>query len=180
MSHEFVFIPFSGRVSDGVPTFHRQKKLKTPGEENLEVIPGVKVCPVTILIEFIRFCGMQQKIHCPERWKYTDVNLVHFFGVSDHGGCQYPVILVQGAQNSHMILDDDRVHVIHESIVIKVKGQIAVRINKVVNLFQVIGAVLHQFFDIQADLDIDFMIWHWINRQVDVVFIDEPADIQSA
>ena len=58
--HKFIMIIFFGNVDDLIPAFLRQQIFKAKRQE--EVVLGIKVCTITVLVEFKLFCCMGQKI----------------------------------------------------------------------------------------------------------------------
>ena len=95
LSHEFIFIAFTGSTDDRVPTFNRKKILETECKEDLIIIPGIKICPVTMLIKFIGFCSVQKKICHAERRQRADINLIDLFRICNYGCGLNSAVLVQ-------------------------------------------------------------------------------------
>ena len=62
------------------------------------------------------------------------LNLIDLFEICNDRRCKNPAVLIEGTQNSHMIFHNDRIQRPHQRIVIKVKSNMTVSVDKVIKM----------------------------------------------
>ena len=173
-------IIFSGNVDDLVPAFLRQQIFKAKRQQELEVVLGIKVCTITVLVEFKLFCGMSQKIRCTESRQRADIDLIHFLRIEDHTGYIDTIVLVKGTDNGYAVLHYNGIQCAHEGIVIKIKGNGAVCTDKIVKGLESVIVVGIEKICINTDFHIDRVLGCQMGVGIGRFVHGKTTDIQCA
>ena len=133
-----------------------------------------------MLIEFQLFRGMGQKIRCTEGRQCTDINLIDLFRVKDDTCHIDTVVLIEGTENSNMIFDNNGIQGTHQCIVIKVKINGLVCVDKIVECFQSLIIVIIKQCCVNTYFDMDRMLRCQMGIRIGRTVQCEPTDIQCA
>ena len=173
-------IIFFGNVDDLIPAFLRQQIFKAMRQKELEVVLGIKVCTITVLVEFKLFCGMGQKVRCTESRQRADIDLIHFLRIEDHTGYIDTIVLVKGTDNGYAVLHYNGIQCVHEGVVIKIKGNGTVCIDKIVKGFESVIVVGIKKICVNTDFHIDRVLGCQMGVGIGRSVHGKATDIQCA